>query len=1091
MDNFKFKKWNNLLGWLAFSIAFITFTLTVEPTVSFWDCGEFIATSAKLQLGHPPGAPLFQMVGAFFAMFATDPSQVAFMVNMSSVASSAFTILFMFWSLTLLLQIMVRNHEKMTRWTQIAILGSAFIGVMAFTFSDSFWYNAAESEVYAMATFLIAVMFWAGIRWVEAPQDTNPHRWLLLVALITGFAFGVHLMALLTIPAIGLLYYFKNHRELTVKNFIVANLVSVGALLLVFKIIIPFTLEFFGRFEILMVNTFGLPFNSGTIIGFLLYILIFVYALKYTHKKGLVKWNTAILTILFVLVGFSSWMMLPIRANANPPINENKPSDAAEMLSYYNREQYGNNALFYGPLYSDSFAGLDPIEPYVDKAPNYDRDYENGKYVITNNYIKASQNSHRDHKGFLPRMWSAEHAENYMKFTNELQFKINPNYRYENDLMQYGIDLNSIPEEQLYNAVAQLRGETEKTIAEFRQMYASGRLDTEDYITFLKSYGRYLVVEKPSFIDNLSFMFNYQFGYMYGRYLMWNFVGRQNDNQGRYSFQDGNWISGIPFIDNLLVGPQEALPSDLKNNKARNTYYFLPFILGLIGFYFHFSKDKKQFYALLILFLFTGLILKIYLNERPFEPRERDYALVGSFYVFAMWIGFGVYAIIDTLKKWLAPKIIVPIVITTTLFAAPVLMAAQNWDDHDRSNKYTALTNAKAYLSNCEPNAILFTIGDNYTFPLWYAQEIEGYSTDVRIVNTSLLATDWYIDQMKNKAYESEPLPISFDKKDYVGDKLDYIFFDQRTDKRWDLNNFIMFIKDKDPKTFIKMNNGHSIPFYPTNKLRLEVNKDDVIKHQAVAEKYYDSIVTHIDLDISKSAVYKNRLMMLDIINNNQWKRPIYFSGGSYNDEDYIWLKDYLQFEGLTYKLVPIKKTLTENQSPMDMGIIDTEKMYQNIKEWEWGNGDLTTIYHDPETRKNTISYRTSMARLIEKLVLEEDYDKALEILDLAVAKIPYEHYGYYRLWEPFVLGYYEIGQKEKARTLALKLINTYQEYLKYYLTLNDEYQNQIARQIYIDIEMYRSTLDIINRNGDKKLYEENKKIFNSFAVEFGAKKLK
>ena len=764
---FNFNKWNTIIGWFTFGIALLTYTLTVEPTMSFWDCGEYIATAAKLEVGHPPGAPLYQMIGAFFAMFATDVTKIALMVNMMSVFSSAFTILFMFWSSSMILRKLVTrfsasDHQaepknELTKSNEIVILGSSFVGSLAYTFSDSFWYNAVEAEVYAMASVLIALLFWLGLRWEQDMHKPRGNRWLLIISLVVGLSFGVHFMALLTIPAIGFLYYFKNYKDVTIKNFIIANIVVIAVLLFIFKLLLPMTMGFFGLTEVFMVNSLGLPFDSGTIFVTILLVTLFYFGLKYTQNKGLVTYNTLILCILFILIGFSTWLMLPIRANANTVINENKPSDAREVLAYYNREQYGVNPLFYGPQYTEAFSGLDKNNPYLDKAPNYERDYKTGKYVIVNNFKNAEQNTDDNQKTILPRMWSGDHMENYMNFTNPPAFKMNPNYPYEDDLQKYGIDPSQLSEEDYNKAIAQLKQETEKTINEFRQAYAQKQIDNEGYIKFLKSYGDYLIVEKPTTVDNLGFMVEYQFGYMYWRYLMWNFVGRQNDNQGRYDYLDGNWLSGISFIDTLHLGSQENLPSDVLNNKGRNVYFFLPFILGLIGIMYHANKDLKSFYVLLALFLFTGIALKIYLNERPFEPRERDYALVGSFYVFAIWIGFGVYALYESVKKKEKKKIAGPIVIAASLLAAPVLMASQNWDDHDRSGKYTAVAMAKAYLNSCDANAILFTIGDNDTFPLWYAQEIENIRTDVKIVNTSLFMTDWYIDQMKTKTDESDP----------------------------------------------------------------------------------------------------------------------------------------------------------------------------------------------------------------------------------------------------------------------------------------------------------------------------------------------
>ena len=1057
--NFNYKKWNTILGWFAFAIALVTFTLTVEPTLSFWDCGEYIATSAKLEVGHPPGAPLFQMMGAFFSMFAFEASKVAFMVNMMSVFSSAFTILFMFWSSTILMRKLAIQVAEIDFNTEIIILGSSFVGALAFTFSDSFWYNAVEAEVYAMATLLIALLFWLGLRWEQDMHQPRGNRWLLLICLVVGLSFGVHFMALLTIPSIGLIYFFKNYKTITIKNFIIANIVVVAVLLFIFKLLLPWTMAIFAKTEVFMVNSIGLPFNSGTIFVLLVIVALFYFGLRITRSKGLPQYNTLLLCILFILMGFSTWMMLPIRANANVVINENRPSDAAEVLAYYNREQYGVNPLFYGPQFTDSFAGLDKDEPYLDKAPNYERDYKTGKYIITNNYKKAVQNSDANHKTILPRMWSTDHIENYMKFTNVVDFRIDPEYAEEPELVQI--------------------------ISEFRQAYNSGRVDEEDYTTFLKAYGNYLIIDKPSNVDNFKFMFEYQFGYMYWRYLMWNFTGRQNDVQGKYDSLDGNWISGINAIDNIHVGPQENLPSDVKNNKGRNVYYFLPFILGIIGLFFHAKKDIKGFYILLVLFLFTGLALKVYLNERPFEPRERDYALVGSFYVFAIWIGFGVLAIYDFIRTKIKPRIAIPLVVITTLFAAPILMASQNWDDHDRSGKYTALSNAKAYLSSCEPNAILFTIGDNDTFPLWYAQEIEGFRTDVRIVNTSLFMTDWYIDQMKAKAYESEPLPITFNRNQYVGDKLDYCVFIEKTENRWELNDLLNFIANDDERTFVEMQNGQKIHFYPTQKIRIPIDKETIIKNKVVNPKFNDSIVSYIDFEIKGKALYKNRIMMFDIIRNNNWKRPICFTGGSFSDEDYLWMKDYLQLDGMVYKLVPIKTVINQKERPMDMGSIDTDTMYDIVMKWEWGNGESKNIYHDPETRKNSITYRTNMSRLVEQLIIEGKNDKAKKVLDLGMEKMPIDFYGYYTMLEPFATGYYKINEKQKARDILTKLSMKYQENLNYFKELKASDQNDLYIDIVTDIERYRSLLKVMLDNNDLEFYEKNRTTFNNFNALF------
>ncbi len=1081
---FNFKKWDTIIGWFTFGIALLTYTLTVEPTMSFWDCGEYIATAAKLEVGHPPGAPLFQMIGAFFAMFASDNQHIALMVNMTSVFSSAFTILFLFWSSTMILRKLISKEAEINKDNAIVILGSSFIGALAYTFSDSFWFNAVEAEVYAMASLLIALLLWLGLRWEQDMDTPRGNRWLLIISLVIGLSFGVHFMALLTIPAIGFLYYFKHYKTVTLKNFIVANIIVISILLFIFKLLLPLTMATFGKTEVFMVNEMGLPFNSGTIFVTLVLIALFYFGLKYTKSKGLITYNTLILCVLFILIGFSTWLMLPIRANANTVINENKPSDAREVLAYYNREQYGSNPLFYGPQYTEAFAGLDKDTPYLDKAPNYERDYKTGKYVIVNNFKNAEQNSDNNQKTILPRMWSTEHIENYINFTNPPQFKINPDYAYEDDLAKYGIDASKLSEDEYNRAIAQLKNEVEKTVTEFRHAYAQKQIDNEGYVKFLRSYGDYLIIEKPTTADNLSFMFEYQFGYMYWRYLMWNFVGRQNDNQGKYDYLDGNWISGIKFLDELHLGSQDNLPSDSLNNKGRNVYYFLPFILGLIGLMYHTSKDLKSFYVLLALFLFTGIALKIYLNERPFEPRERDYALVGSFYVFAIWISFGVYSLYESLQKYLAPKIAGPIIITASLLAAPVLMASQNWDDHDRSDKYTATAMAKAYLNSCDPNAILFTIGDNDTFPLWYAQEIEGIRTDVKIVNTSLFMTDWYIDQMKTKTYESNPLPISFTHDQYVGDKLDYVASIPKIDSRWEIKDFLSFIKN--PKSTVEMQNGQTIHFYPTDKIRIPVDKNTIIKNKVVAPKYFDSIVPYIDIDIKGNAIYKNRLMMLDIVANNNWKRPIYFSGGAFDNEDYLWMKDYLQLDGMVYKLVPIKTVIPKDGNPLEMGQIDADKMYANIMRWDWGNSESDKIYHDPETRRESITYRTNLARLMDKLIAEGKTDKAIQVIELALTKMPLDKFGYYSLIEPFANGYYKINEKTKAQDLLNKLMTKYKESLNYYSKILPSEQTDNAIDIVTDMERYRSLLHVMKANGDLPFYEKNKKTFNTYVEMFG-----
>ncbi len=1060
MTNFDFQKWNKILGWLVFAIALITYMCTVEPTASFWDAGEYISTSSKLQVGHPPGAPLFQMMGAFFSTFASDADQVALMVNLVSGFSSAFTILFMFWSITLLVRKIAGPAETLSAPSKIAVLGSALVGSLAFTFTDSFWFSAVEAEVYAMASFLMAVLFYAGLLWERDMFKPRGNRWLILISFIIGLSFGVHFMALLTIPAIGFLYFFKNTEKVTIKNFIIANIIVVAILMFIFKLLLPYSLTFFAVAEVFFVNSIGLPFNSGTIIAALALIALFYFGLNYTRKKSYIHANTLLLCVLFIFVGFSSWIMLPIRANAGTTINENSPNNARELLAYYNREQYPETKLFYGPQFTDIYGGLDPDEPYIDDKPKYEEDEKTGKYIIVNEWKNTKQNSSAEHKTFLPRMWSTDHVANYMQFTGPIDFTILPEYQSEQQLVQ--------------------------TVNEFRRAYNMGQISNDDYASFLQQFAPYIKVEKPSTSSNFRYLFEYQIGYMYWRYFMWNFVGRQDDEQGQYGRLHGNWLSGIDFIDEWHLGSQDNLPSDVENNKARNTYYFLPLILGLVGFFFHLNKDNKSFWVLLVFFLFTGIALKIYLNERPFEPRERDYALVGSFYVFAIWIGFGVYALFDSLKKYVTPKIVAPAITIVCLLAVPGILVANNWDDHDRSDKYTATSMAKMYLDSVDENGILFTIGDNDTFALWYAQEIEGYRTDVRVINTSLFATAWYIDQMKRAAYKSKAVKTTLEHSDYSYGTNDYIRYykDPRVRDTMLVENWIKYIKSDNPSTKAEMQNGQMINTFPTKHIRLPVSASNAIESGIVKEEDRDKIVPYIDITINSSAIYKNRLLMFDVVANTDWKRPVYFTGGSFNDSDYLWMKDYLQLEGVCYKLVPIK-TPIDPDVPYDMGRIDTDKMYDIVMDWEWGNSGSDEIYHDPETRKNSITYRGNLARLVENLLAEKDTVRAKKVLDLGMEKMPVDKFGYYTLLEPFIQGYYEIGETEKARELWEDVAEKYHEKLVYFSQLPLQEQYQLGDEIITNIERYRSLVDILILQQDEKLMRTKAEEFNNYLKKF------
>lgn len=1050
-----FHKYNLIIGWGVFLIALITYGLSVEPTVSFWDCGEYIATSAKLEVGHPPGAPFFQMVGAFFASFSPSPEMTALFVNFISVFSSAFTILFLYFIIVnFTKKIALSQKETLSNAQVITLYGSGVVGALAYTFSDSFWFNATEAEVYAMAMLFMSVMFWLGLKWTDNLDTPRGDKWLLLIALVVGLSFGVHFMALLTIPAIGMLYFFRSHFKKNVTNFILANIISISILLLIFKLILPYTLALFGYTEVFFVNELGLPFNSGTIFIGVLIIGVFAFVLwqAQKHQKRLLQ--TATLCLLFVFVGFSSWLMIPIRSNAGTVINENSPTDARLLLAYYNLEQYQKTYLFVGPMYSDQFA---ISEDYMDEKPKYERDYKTNKYIIVNNYKDALDAPSPDHVGLLPRMWSSEHAANYMSLTSPLKYRISPEYIGNEKVEQLSRQLQSV-------------------------VYAG---DYEQYVQLLRRYQGIFIVEKPSFWDNLKFMFSYQFDYMYLRYLLWNFVGRQDDIQGKISNNHGNWISGISLIDEWHIGyPQDHLPSDAQNNRGRNTYFFLPLLLGLVGLFFQFSSSKRQWWVVFILFLFTGLALKVYLNERPFEPRERDYALVGSFFTFAIWIGMGVYALYSLLEEKMSFKGMAPAVVSLCLITVPARMLAENWDDHDRSGRYTARALAKSYLDSVSKDngAMIFSIGDNDTFGMWYMQEVEHYRTDVRVINTSLLGTDWYIDQMKRKAYTSDPIPSQLVHSQYAYGVRDAIYFDKKTDDTWPIKSLIEWIGREDPKTkkLLDRNGAPDLTYstYPTNKVRIPVNKENVLKSGIVKPEDADKIVDYIDIKLPSVGMGKNRLLMLDILANNDWKRPIYFTGGSYSDDEYIWMRDYLQLDGMAYKLVPIK-TPIDKDNPYDMGRIDADLMYNIVKSWDWGNMDDPNIYHDPETRRNSIVFRGNLARLTETLLAEDKIDKAKDIIDIATTRIPVGHLGYYFTLEPFISGYYAVKEPEKARKLFLQVAKKYQEKVEYYLTFSQINFIRLSDEIAYDLRRYQALLIPIMQ--DESFYKEQSAIYHGY----------
>jgi hypothetical protein len=1018
MTSEKFKKWNLILGWSTFAIALITYSLTLEPTVSAWDCGEYISTSVKLEVGHPPGAPLFQMLGAFFAMFTSELTEVAKMVNFMSALASAFTILFMFWTITNLAKKLVVKTGEINESSSIAILGSALVGSLTYTFSDSFWFSAVEGEVYAMSSFLMAILFWLGLKWESEIHTPRGHKWLVIISFVVGLSFGVHILSLLVIPAIFLIYFFKTYHTINLKTTSIATIISILILAFVFKFLFPFTLKFFSASELFFINSIGLPYNSGSIIAGIILVVGFYVGLNYTRKNNKVITNTILLSVLFIMIGFSSWLMLPIRANTNTTINENNPSSARELLAYYNREQYGDANVFYDTYYSDSYSReVNKEKPLKDDKPKYEK--RNGKYEIVNKYKDVLPNTSDKHKGFIPRM------------TNPAA-------------------------EKMYKAIANIPQNSTR---------------------------------RPTFAENIKFMISYQFGYMYGRYFMWNFSGRQNDVQGQLDRYNGNWLSGIKFIDEARLGPQTNLPSDVTENKGRNVYFMLPFLLGIIGLLYHIKWDKENFFVLFMFFAFTGFAIIFYTNPKPFEPRERDYAIVGSFYIYAIWVGFGVLALYEYLKNFANKKVVAIAVSVISLLAVPTLMGFENWDDHDRSNRYTTHLNAQSYLESCDPNSIMFTIGDNDTFPLWYMQEVEGVRTDIKLVNTSLFATDWYIDQMKRATYDAPPIPSQLNHDDYKYGSLDaaYYFeelFPTLKDSVLPINDYMQWIESKNKVTFYDIDgDGNEEKVLPTRNIRIPVNKENVLEYGIVAAKDADKIVDYIDIEIGRG-IAKNRILMLDILANFDWKRPIYFTGGAFADEEYIWLKDYLQLDGMAYKLVPIKTSMNivnpdgtvTKKSPFDMGRIDPEKMYANIQKLDWRNINDGKIYLDEQTKRSSISMRNNLMRLSDAFAAEGDTVKALEILDLSIEKMPIKDFSHFSLSVGYPEMYYLLGEPEKARSSAESLIKIFKEQLIWLAEFPKEDSDQIFEEIDNNLLMYRNIIATqIDRFDIDEEYKTNK----------------
>jgi len=1033
----KYNKINNLLGWLSFIIALIVYTLTLEPTTSFWDSGEFIASTYKLQVVHQPGAPLFLMLGKAFSLLAgDDTSRVAFWINMCSAAASAATILFLFWTITALARkVYSSKDEELSGWEMISIMGSGLVGALAYTFSDSFWFSAVETEVYALSSLCTAIVFWAILKWDKHADEPYADRWLIFIAYIMGLSIGVHLLNLLAIPAIALVYYFRRSKTRTSSGTMLALLAGIMILAFIQYGIVQYTIKFAAYSDLFFVNTLGLGFGSGVIFFAILLVICLVsgilysingnkfhlilavtafvalmtlgggisgliiagvllagleYILKIRKKRRVL--NMALISVVFVIFGYGSFALIVIRAKADPTLNNSDASNAFSLLSYVNREQYGDRPLLYGQYFDSK-----PID-----SKQGDIIYRKGK----EKYESAGQKYERvyDRNTLLPRMYS----------------------------------------------------------------------DDPQHVGFYRDWMGLKEGESPSFIDNIGFLISYQTSFMYTRYFAWNFIGRQNDEQGHGDYIHGNWLSGIKFIDNILLGGQYALPKSQLENNAYNTFYFLPFILGIIGALWHFKRDQKDAGIVGLLFFFTGIAIVLYLNQNPLQPRERDYAYTGSFYAFAIWIGLGVAGISDFLRKKLqAPKAAV-LATLIGLLAAPVLMAKEGWDDHDRSSKYTARDMAINYLESCAPNAILFTYGDNDTYPLWYAQEVENIRPDVRVVNLSLLGTDWYIRQMKKKVNQADALPITMPDEKFVQGVRDVMGYqDYSTAGAVELKDIFDILTSDNDEDKATYQDGSKENFLPTKNFKITINSDQIIATKTLPESKKDQIAPAVEWTYNKGYVTKTELAMIDVLAHNNWKRPVYFAI-TVPDDNYMGLGDYLYNEGFAYRLLPLKKAVVDSAAEKP-DLTNTDEMYHNMMtKFKWGNMKNAS-YLDPESVRMSFTIVNHFNILAENLYKAGRYDEAKKALIKCLEVVPDRNYSLNFTIRKFYMTdlLYKLNETKRANDLALNTAEYIEDQLNYLAAIAQTKENLNTRDIQLGVYVMTELNKLSEKNGQTALNKQ------------------
>ncbi|MDR1739451.1 MAG: DUF2723 domain-containing protein [Bacteroidales bacterium] len=982
-----YSKLNQILGWLVWAIATFVYISTAERTVPWWDCGEYISTAFRQMVGHPPGAPTFQILGSLACLFTFgDLTKVAFAVNSVSALCSSFTILFLFWTITMIgkkLVNAINKGEQASPAQLLMIFASAIVGSLAYTFSDTFWFSAVEGEVYAMSSFFTAITFWAILKWEEVADEKHHLRWIIFIAFLVGLAIGVHLLNLLVIPAIVFIVYYKKF-EHTRKNFWWSMIISFVLVGVILWGIVPWIVKLAGYFELAAVNGFGLPFNTGTILYFVVLIGAIAWGILYSHKKQKAFLNTMLLCFVFILIGYSTFLTLVIRSNRNDlPLNENEPKNALSLLAYLNREQYGSRPFLYGQYFNAR------VESAEEVSPKYEKDIESGKYVNVGNNVEYKYDN--AHTGVFPRMYSNSEG-------------------------------GGRPHVQYY------------------RFWSGTKADAN--------------TAKPTFGENMRFFLRYQVGWMYMRYFMWNFVGRQNNEQGlgyngdgSRDIYNGNWISGVKFLDEMRLGPQSNLPDFLKNNQARNTLFFLPLLLGLIGVFFHYKKAKKDFFVVVLLFFMTGLAIVIYLNEPSTEPRERDYTYAGSFYAFAIWIGLGVMAISTWLAKRMKPIVATSLVFVVTLFAVPVLMASQEWDDHDRSNRTAAYDYAKNSLMSCDENAILIANGDNDTFPLWYCQFVENFRNDVRILNSALAGSYWHVQPLFRKLYDSSPVKMSISYNNYGQGKNDYVWLENRGGEAVELEDILKFVNSDDPRSKQMSRNGESINIFPTKKVKITVPTEKLLAEGIITQEQASRIVPVINWELknSSNAIYKNDLAFLDVIGTNRFERPICLMSDRAQQEIYP-VPQLAEMQGAVYKFVPY---INPNREAIGNNGVNTGKSYDLfVNKFRWGNLQDAKTAVDPESAGYSRSIKYSYIQLANALSYEGKKDSAVVVLDKIADFFPHSKVAYDGIMLYVVESYLKAGAIEKAAELAKTLQDIYRHRLDYARSFPSKYAPSLKAEI-------------------------------------------